>query len=288
MVDQNGWVPQRDHDQVSRRKALRVLGGVGLGVTGVAGAAAAIGGSVVQGSPAGAAEAPVAPGATVPSCVLAPEIGDGPFYLDLDEVRRDIAEDRPGLPLEVGFIVVNAKSCAPIPNAAVDIWMCDASGTYSGYAAPDPNAPPPPPGSGFGHQEPINEETFLRGVQLTDRRGRAEFRAIYPGWYKGRALHIHVKVHVGGTVNVSQYQGGRVSYTGQVFFPEATNIEVAKLAPYRSNPVARVTNGTDPVYNRFDGASTEITFKPSRGPLRRGLSGVVTVGIDTDAVRPVP
>ncbi|HLL64388.1 MAG TPA: intradiol ring-cleavage dioxygenase [Micromonosporaceae bacterium] len=268
---------------MTRRNALRVMGGVGLGVAGVTGAAAAIGGSVVQGTPAGAAEGPAAPSATAPSCVLSAEIGDGPYYLDLDKVRRNIAEDRKGLPLEIGFVVVNAKSCAPIPNAAVDIWMCDANGVYSGYAAPDPNAPPPPPGSGFPHQEPINDDTFLRGVQITDRRGRAEFRTIYPGWYKGRALHIHVKVHVGGTLRASGYEGGHVSHTGQVFFPEATSEEVAKLAPYRSNPVPRLTNSQDAVYNRFDGASAVIALTHSRGSLRRGLSGAVTVGVNPDA-----
>lgn len=272
--------PAGDDDQFSRRNALRVMGGVGLGL-GVAG---------MSGGAMAAAAAPSTAAATTPatpSCVLAPEIGDGPYYLDLEMLRRDITEDRAGVSLDLKFIVVNAVTCAPIRNAAVDIWMCDAAGVYSGYAAPDPNAPPPPPNSGFPHQEPVNDETFLRGVQLTDAHGAARLLGIYPGWYQGRAVHIHVKVHIDGRVVGSTYQGGHVSYTGQVFFPEAMNVEIEQLEPYKSNPVTRVVNGQDAVYNRFDGASTEITLRRrEHSSVRHGLSGVVTVGVDPDAVPP--
>jgi protocatechuate 3,4-dioxygenase beta subunit len=281
MEDQDRQQAGDDSDAMTRRGALRVIGGVGLGL-GVVGMAASVG--VAEASTASDGAAPARPTGSpseAPSCVLTTEIDDGPYYLDLEKVRHDISEDRPGVPVNLRFVVVDATTCRPLPKAAVDIWMCDATGTYSGYATPSPADSGPPPGGGFPHQEPINDKTFLRGVQLTDARGVASFRSIFPGWYTGRAIHIHVKVHIGGTVTGSEYHGGSVSYTGQVFFPESIITEVEKLQPYAANPIARVLNSADGVYNRFDGASTLISLAHDRrGSVRDGLSGSVTLGVN--------
>ena len=80
--------------------------------------------------------------------------------------------------------------------------------------------------------QPTDKTTFLRGIQLTNADGVAEFATIYPGWYAGRALHIHLKVHAGGTASGDTYKGGHVSHTGQLFFPEDVTDEVATLQPY--------------------------------------------------------
>lgn len=295
MDDSASREPSNDDDGLHRRNILRLMGGVGLGL-GVAGAGAAVASSAADAAPATEAD-PIAAGKRLtPSCVLSPEVDEGPFYLDLETVRRDITEDRVGVPLTLRFAVVNALTCERIPNAAVDIWHCDAGGTYSGYATPDPNSPPPPgippgggpPPGGFPHQEPINDLTFLRGVQLTDRHGVAEMRTVYPGWYQGRAVHFHVKVHVSGTVVGTKYQGGHVSHTGQLYMPEAKNVEIARLEPYRSNPIIRVTNNADPLYVNFDGAGSEFTLEGPRrdaADLRRhGLSGHIVLGVDPNAV----
>src|SRR4029079_5865405 len=103
------------------------------------------------------------------------------YYIADEKLRRNITEGRPGTPLALKTTVVNASNCKPIKGAAVDIWHADAGGTYSGFGA----------GSG--------SRTFRREIQRTDTSGIARFDTVYPGWYPGRAVHVHVKVHVGGS-----------------------------------------------------------------------------------------
>ena len=104
----------------------------------------------------------------------------GPYPSLADYVRRNITDGKPGLPLSLTLTVVNAASgCAPVTNASVEIWQCDHQGVYSEY------------GSGRG-------QTFLRGIQVTDSQGQVMFETVYPGWYQGRATHIHVEVTLNG------------------------------------------------------------------------------------------
>ena len=112
---------------------------------------------------------------------LTPEQEEGPYYVALEKIRKNITLGRPGVPLRLRITVVDSKTGKPIPNAACDIWHCDATGVYSDESV-----------------ESTVGQTWLRGVQLTDVHGVAEFETIYPGHYVGRATHIHVKVHVGG------------------------------------------------------------------------------------------
>jgi protocatechuate 3,4-dioxygenase beta subunit len=115
-------------------------------------------------------------------CVLTPEAVEGPFYFDAKLVRSDITEGKEGSPLVLTLQIVEAKDCAAIPEARVDIWHADGLGLYSGYADQDS-------GSAEG-------ETFLRGTQLTGADGEVRFNTIYPGWYPGRTPHIHFKAFV--------------------------------------------------------------------------------------------
>jgi protocatechuate 3,4-dioxygenase beta subunit len=115
---------------------------------------------------------------------------------------------------------VNASSCRPIKGAAVDIWHADALGVYSGF------------GSGSGNR------TFMRGIQKTDATGLARFRSVWPGWYQGRTVHIHVKVHV----------AGNVVHTGQLYFPDATTDKVFRRKPYARRPRRTTRNANDFVF----------------------------------------
>jgi protocatechuate 3,4-dioxygenase beta subunit len=157
----------------------------------------------------------------VVQCVLTPELTEGPYYVPGERLRRDIRSGKPGVPLALRLTVMNTRSCEPIRAAAVDVWHCDALGAYSGAVANSPGT------------------NFLRGVQRTNANGVATFQTIYPGWYPGRAVHVHVKVHV----------GGNVVHTGQLFFPARVTNAVYAKAPYRTHGRAADTpNAADAIF----------------------------------------
>jgi protocatechuate 3,4-dioxygenase beta subunit len=179
-------------------------------------------------------------------CVLTPEQTEGPFYVDGAKLRRDITEGRPGTPLALELEVVSASACKPIANVAVDIWHCDALGEYSGVNG----------GSG----------TFMRGVQRTDSKGVARFDTVYPGWYSGRAVHIHVKVHA----------GGNVVHTGQLYFPDEVTAGAYDAPPYDSRPGPEVANDEDAIFVN-GGSKSMLTVKKSDD----GYTGSIRMGVQT-------
>lgn len=204
---------------------------------------------------------------TVPDCVLTPEQDEGPFYIDLARVRRDIVEDRPGVPLGLALTVVDASTCEPIRDAAVDVWHCDALGVYSGE----------PTESSAG-------STYLRGIQLTDANGEAEFATIYPGQYPGRTTHIHLKVHLGGQRRNGSYSGGHVSHVGQLFTVDRDDAEVFALTPYDRNAAEVTPRDADFIFSGQGGASAVLTLARAGTDLARdGFTGRVTLGVDPGA-----
>ncbi|HEY7179652.1 MAG TPA: intradiol ring-cleavage dioxygenase [Gaiella sp.] len=237
----------QDHDHepagLTRRDSLRKLGGV---------AALALGGAagievLDPRDAAGAGTGPAAVSAGLVSCVLTPEMTEGPFYLEGDKVRRDVREGRPGVPLLLRTTVLDVSSCKPIRTAAVDIWQCDAGGTYSGFA-----------------QEGTDGQTFMRGIQRTDEKGVASFATIYPGWYESRTVHIHVRV----------YLGGSVVHTGQLFFPDALTDAVYRRAPYNRRPGRTTRNATDSIF-RNGGARSMLRLAKSG----KGYVGTIAMGV---------
>jgi protocatechuate 3,4-dioxygenase beta subunit len=158
------------------------------------------------------------------SCTLTPAETEGPYYFDVNSIRTDIREDRPGTAFRLALRVRDA-ACAPIGNAVVDIWHCDAGGSYSGFES----------GSRGGGKS--DTKTYLRGAQVTNTDGIVEFRTIYPGWYPGRAVHIHFKVHVGNSTVL----------TSQLYFDETVTDSVYAAAPY-SKPGSRTPNSTDSLF----------------------------------------
>ena len=237
-----------------RRSLLRHTAGAGLGVAslGLLG-----GGRLLGGDDAVAA----------PACTLTAEQEEGPYYLDLEKIRRNITEGEAGLRLDLRVTVVDSSTCEPIEDVSVDIWHCDAGGVYSGFSA-----------------EGTKGETYLRGVQLTDSSGLAAFRTVYPGWYQGRATHIHLKAHVGGRSGSSSYSGGHVAHTGQLFFSDTMTDRVAELSPYTKRTITRTRNKVDRVYTQQDGSGALLRLtKRSSSSLRKGLTARITLGIDPSA-----
>jgi intradiol ring-cleaving dioxygenase-like protein len=166
---------REDDTRLTRRDSLLKLGGLAAGL---ASAGAWAGEKLWTPSEADAAgTGPAGVDSGLVSCVLAPAMTEGPYYVAGDKVRRNITEGRSGAALLLRLAVVDVSTCKPIKGAAVDIWHADAGGLYSEEA---------PLGTA--------DQTFLRGIQRTDGNGVATFRTIYPGWYTGRTVHIHVKV----------------------------------------------------------------------------------------------
>ncbi|MFJ5646198.1 intradiol ring-cleavage dioxygenase [Streptomyces sp. NPDC093223] len=225
-----------------------------------------------------ASASPRPPGSSVrrPSCILAPEAIEGPYFIDEDLIRRNITEDREGVPLEMRITVVDGVKCVPIAGAKVDIWHCDAEGWYSGHLDTSPDVPP----TGPDHVEPTDPSRFLRGVQTTDRRGEVRFRSIYPGWYYGRAIHVHLTVHVDGLE----------VHTGQLYFPEKFNKKVALLEPYaRHTGTERLPNQEDDIYVQEGGAQTTMDVRPLRpGRLEHGCIASITAGVIPGHTPPAP
>jgi protocatechuate 3,4-dioxygenase beta subunit len=223
-------------DRFTRRGSLVKAGGLLAGL-------AATGGWKVDSSE-GAGPAAVESGAV--ACVLTPEQTEGPYYIPKEKVRRNITEGRPGTALTLRLQVVSASTCKPIKGAAVDVWHADAAGIYSGF------------GQGAGNR------TFMRGIQRTNANGIAVFRTVYPGWYMGRTVHIHVKVHL----------GGRVVHTGQLYFPDALTDVVYRRAPYSSRPGRDTRNVTDSV---FRNGGTRSMLRVRRNGA--GYLGAITMGV---------
>jgi protocatechuate 3,4-dioxygenase beta subunit len=223
---------------ITRSSLLKVAGGAGLAVAFGARAIDALG----------------ADAATTATCILSPEVTEGPYWIDEKVTRRDVREGKAGLPLVLALTVVNAKTCRPIRNADVEIWHCDASGNYSGFD------------SGGGAQ---TETRYLRGHQRSNAAGTAMFLTVFPGWYPGRTPHIHLKAHTGQD---------RVVHTGQLFFNEAITAAVYKQAPYSGHGQYDTPHARDMIFAQAGGSRAVARLSRRPGGLR-GYVGRLVVGI---------
>lgn len=221
----------------SRREVLALFGvsGAALLATGLAVRAASGGDSTQQASVASQTSATTEAASTAISslCVVTPEETEGPYFVDEKLIRSDIRPDpsdgaaRPGVPLQLAFSVASiaGTACAPLAGATVDIWHCDALGVYSDEQA----------------QNTVGKK-FLRGTQVTDASGMARFTTIYPGWYMGRAVHIHFKIRTTTPANQSY------EFTSQLFFDETLTDQVFTQAPYASKGKRDTLNSQDGIY----------------------------------------
>ncbi|EFX04350.1 GPI anchored cell wall protein [Grosmannia clavigera kw1407] len=172
------------------------------------------------------------------SCVLAPEVTDGPYYVVGEWFRSNVKETlySEGVDLFLEAQYVDIETCEPVPAIAVDIWNCNATGVYSGISTSGNYA-----AGGYN-------STYLRGVQLTDSDGVVEFETIFPGHYQDRATHTHLLAHMNaslssnGTVSV---WNAPVTHIGQLFYPETLRSAVEAVAPYNTNTVEVTTNDED-------------------------------------------
>ena len=249
----------------SRREAFRIAG--------TAGFALLVGGARGQESSKQTTTNPDV------NLVATPEVEEGPFFVDEKLNRKDVTEGTTrhsvakGTPLYLKFVVYELSKGAgkPLKGAQVDIWHSDAAGVYSDEQ------------SGSVQGEDTRGQKWLRGYQVTDSKGLAEFKTIYPGWYPGRTIHIHVKVRVPAT-------GGKPAYNfvTQVFFDEKTNDAVLAKAPYNTRGERRVKNANDGLFatKQADGTTvgSHLMLDLADASEGTGKKGTYAIAFDMDGV----
>jgi protocatechuate 3,4-dioxygenase beta subunit len=234
-----------EHDlTLSRRALIGAAAGAGLSAAFGVRALAALG----------------ADSENVTTCLLAPEVTEGPYWIDNKLSRRDVREGKPGTPLLLELTIVNAKTCKPIRNADVEIWHADAAGEYSGFDGGSGGGGP----GGGGAQ---TKTRYLRGHQRSNALGKASFLTVFPGWYPGRTPHIHLKVHIGQD---------RVVHTGQVFLSEAIAAQVYRQGAYAGRGQPDTPHSRDMIYAQAGGsrAVARLSKRAAGGYVGRIVIGV--------------
>jgi protocatechuate 3,4-dioxygenase beta subunit len=168
-----------------------------------------------------------------------PQQTEGPYFVEGMPKRSDIRSDpsdglvQQGVPLRLILHVydVDNGSCVPLNGSRVDIWHANSKGVYSGV-----------------NDQSTTGKKFLRGYQVTDDNGTVRFITIYPGWYQGRAIHIHVKVHTFEGLEKS------LEWTSQFYFNNSINAQVHTQPPYSNHGPPDMTNEQDGIYT---GASVD-------------------------------
>jgi protocatechuate 3,4-dioxygenase beta subunit len=238
---------QMSSSKLARRDAMmRLMGMAGAAVAWGCGAETATSpSSTTTTTTTGSTSGSVA--STNGACAVTPEETAGPYPSVVSIVRSDIREGKSGVPLNLTITVVNTSSgCAPVANANVEIWHCDVSGNYSEY----------------GSQ---TTQTYLRGIQTTDASGQVHFTTIYPGWYQGRATHIHIEVKI----------NSRSVKVTQIAFPESINNTVYASSVYASRGSNPTSNLSDGIF--ADSLSSELVT-PAGDP-SSGYTASCQVGI---------
>jgi len=194
------------------------------------------------------------------TCVLTAALTEGPYFVDELLNRSDIRTDpvtgavSTGIPLALTFNVsrVANSACTPLTGAYLDVWHCDATGTYSDVSG--------------------SSRKFLRGYQITDANGVAAFTTIYPGWYSGRAVHIHFKLRL--------FAGSTRTYefTSQFFFDDSLTDSVYTQSPYSSRGSRNTRNTDDGIYNSLSTTDKAgLTLQTSK--TTNGYTGVINLGV---------
>ena len=244
---------------LSRREMLSLMGWSAAAIT-----LAGCGGGSEQSSdqPGSSGETGTVTEPASSTCVVRPEQTEGPYFVDEMLNRSDIREDREGVPLDLTFNVSrvdqgNAAACGPLAGAMVDIWHCDAQGQYS-----DVRDTP----QGFD----TRGETFLRGYQVADENGTARFTTIYPGWYRGRAVHIHFMIRD----SPESEQG--YEFTSQLYFDDALTDEVQSQGPYAEKGQRDLRNSQDGI---FRGGGDELLLNLTQNG--QGYAATFDIALDT-------
>ncbi|KAH7332776.1 Intradiol ring-cleavage dioxygenase [Rhizoctonia solani] len=247
------------------------------------------------------------------TCILTPEVTQGPYHVLGEMVRQNITDGQAGLPLTVEVDFIDVETCKAVPNVWVDAWHCNSTGYYSGYISMTGaelsngggfgggNGSAPPDMTMSGSALPTGTASAGNGTSATttaasssstknaysgaaDSDGHWTMHSIFPGWYSGRSIHFHVKVYENGSVaDNGTFVAGRAMHTGQFFFNESITQEVAALSPYNTNEVTRLTNDEDQWYAYENAVGYDATMDVvyAGSSISDGLIGSIIVGLNT-------
>ena len=255
---------QMDNDDVpvgrvlTRRDAILLLGGLGAG--GLLWLAGCSGSDTTGTTDTG-------DGGSSLDCAVKPALTEGPYYVDENLTRSDIRADSSTGVLQEGALFaltfnvsqIASSACTPLAGAIVDVWHCNALGVYSDTQDPGFNT--------------VGQD-WLRGNQLTDANGAATFTTIFPGWYSGRATHIHFKIRSAASAS-STYE-----FTSQLFFDENFLSSLyTQQAPYTTKgDSGRLSNASDGIYNQ---GGSELLLTPTASG--SGYAAAINIGLDVSA-----
>jgi protocatechuate 3,4-dioxygenase beta subunit len=198
-------------------------------------------------SMAGGYPDPFAMGMGGTPCALYPSQTLGPCYARMPAMREDISDGMAGLPLRLSFLVVRGNACMPVPDASVDIWHSGVDGVYSAFTIGSICNP---------SMTDVRQEMFCRGHGLADEAGRVDFSTIFPGWYSGRAVHIHFTVRIGGSEEV----------TSQLYFDDALVTEIQAQGEYAARGMRSTTNDADRTFRSGGASPDEVLMSTAKRP----------------------
>ncbi|QRW15659.1 intradiol ring-cleavage dioxygenase [Rhizoctonia solani] len=251
------------------------------------------------------------------TCVTAPEVTEGPYYVNNEYLRQDISEDQDGVPLVLDIGVIDVTTCQPLDQALVEIWHCNATGQYSGFTsaqldlpsggngtAPGGNSTAPVNGTaptgtesagaaptggagggGMGSTSMTDQLTFLRGGWATNSEGMVEFKSIYPGYYTGRTVHIHTMVQTNYSVATNGSiisHAGSLHHIGQLFFEDDLNNKIVTQGAYANTTQSRTYNTEDNILDseNADGYNAIASTELLGETETDGILAYITIGVD--------
>ncbi|RAK75285.1 intradiol ring-cleavage dioxygenase [Aspergillus fijiensis CBS 313.89] len=216
------------------------------------------------------------------SCVLGPDVTQGPYYVSGELIRSDIVDSQEGVPLYLDIQLVDSSTCDPVPDVYIDFWHCNATGVYSGIQAS---------GNGNSNDASNLDATFLRGIQQTDDSGVVQFQTIFPGHYTSRATHIHVLSHNPNTTTSTNANdtltdglySTTANHVGQLFFDQDLITEVEATSPYSTNTQELTTNANDSILSEeADSIDPFVEYVLLGDSISDGVFGWISLAIDSD------
>lgn len=218
------------------------------------------------------------------TCILQPEVTQGPYYVDGELIRSDVTDGQEGVPLYLDIQLVDTSTCEPVPAVYMDMWHCNSTGVYSGVSAS---------GNGNSNDTSNLDATFLRGIVQTDVNGVAQYETVFPGHYTGRATHIHILAHNANTTTIrtngtlltpSSNGTTHSSHVGQIFFDQDLISLVEATAPYNTNTQDLTTNADDSILGE-EAADMDpfVEWVMLGEDVSDGIMAWISIGIDPSA-----